>query len=626
MTATNMRCPLGDRDVVIHPLSEVPDADSLVAAGHTLLGLDVETTSFGPARMWGPGPYDDGWHLRLVQVATETEAWLMLPDQPETAEFLRDGRFSFVSHTDTDPVAIDVGLGIKLYDRWIDTYPIAYLTGRKPGTVGLKRLADDYGMPELQQADEALDALFGEMVSEAGLVLADEKEKHGFTRGEQLRAAWGYTHVDILSPDYQRYSGLDAAAVRRLLPLMLAEVSAPRESVEAEMAVVRHNAEHINARGVKVDTALLAAYLDRYPPAYEAAIQAFQDHTGGVNPNSAKQLREYWTREGVTFDDWAAYGGPVSKKTGDPSLGKDAWNTLYMFPDLTEAGRRAVDLYGEMLAFKNYAITIKQLAAAVGRDGRIHPQINTLGTDTGRMSSRAPNCQNLKGDMRKIIIPDDGFVLLSIDIDSLEAKMAAAVSQDPALIADTAPGADMHQAMADKLGIDRNSAKTLNYQTLFGGGAKAVAMALGKTYDEARSLIIGWWASYSELSRLNQGLKNLHDFIPAIDGRRIAVPRYGKDAPQPGTPRSYANINYLIQSASAMLFKTMILYIARVLGLGDRILLYVHDELILQVPAADVDETTQLLESMQMTYRHVEFTSGVAALYDEKGVSRWVKS
>jgi len=616
--------------VLVHPTGEAPDLDTLAAAGETLLGLDVESTSFGPARFWGRGAYDEGWRLRLIQVATETEAWLLRPDQPEVVPLFEDRRFTFVSHTDTDPVAIMVATGVDIIDRWIDTYALAYLTGRKPGNVGLKQLTAEYGMPELSSADEALDDEFARLVDDAGLVLKEEVErlpdhfsKSGTGKGAQLRAMYGYTHVDLASDTYLRYSALDAAADRRLLPLLLAESTAPRASVEMELAVLRQNARWVNGRGMRIDLDLLAEMSEDKPAEYQAAIDAFAEHTGGVNPNSATQLREYFGGHGARFDEWEDHGGALTG-TGAPSLGKDNWKTLYLHP-LDDAGRRAVELYGDVVARKNAAMTIDQIRRAVGSDGRLHPQINTLGTDTGRMSSRAPNVQNLKGPMRGLVAADPGHVLLSIDFDGLEAKMAAAISQDALLIEATAPGADFHQATADAIGISRKQAKTLNFQILFGGGARAVAQALGVPYDEARQLIKRWWGSYPVLSRLNKALQSMTEHIQLIDGRRVAVPRFGRDHAQAGTPRAYANLNYMVQGSSCLILKMCAAYLDKA-GYGSAVLLYIHDELLLQVPEGDVETVTALLEGMNLSYRGVAFTAGVAALYDDEGVSRWVES
>lgn len=629
MTTTATSYDLGDRSVSVYPVGALPDRDALSAAGETCLGLDVESTSFGPARFWGHGAYDDGWKLRLIQVATETEVWLIDPAQPGARELFEDERFTFVSHTDTDPVALSVALGVDIIDRWVDTYALAYLTGRKPGNVGLKQLTAEYGMPELAAADAALDEEFQRLVDEAGLIMKDEVAAKpdffggGAGKGAQLRAMYGYTKVDIASDTYLRYSALDAAADRRLLPELLAESKSPRPAVELELAVVRENARWVNARGVRVDLELLAKMAEEKPAEYRAAIDAFQAHTGGVNPNSSVQLREYFAERGADFDHWTDFGGALTD-TGAPSLGKDNWKTLRQHP-LDDAGRAAVELYGDVVSHKNAAMTIDQLRRAVGRDGRLHPQINTLGTDTGRMSSRAPNMQNLKGPMRGLVVADPGHVLVSIDFDGLEAKMAAAISQDALLIAATAPGADFHQATADAIGIKRKQAKTLNFQILFGGGANAVAQALGVSFDEAKSLIKKWWASYPILSRLNKALQAKTDFIQLIDGRQVAVPKFGKKHPQAGTPRAYANLNYMVQGSACLILKACWSYLARA-GYGHTVLLPIHDELLLQVPENDVADVLALLEGMNFSYRGVEFTAGVAALYDSEGVSRWVES
>jgi DNA polymerase-1 len=571
----------------------------------------MESTSFGPASFWGPGPYDDGYRLRLVQIGTRDEAWLLDPQAPATKVLLADESITFVSQTDVDPIAMETQLGVSILDRWLDTYTLSALSGRRAGSRGLKPTADDYGMPELAAADAELDGIFGEMCREAGEPSTAAN-----------RAAYGYTNIAVDHPVFLRYSGLDAIACLRLVPLLLADAQAPREAIQSAMEIARENAR-LKMRGVRADLKLLAELEAKYPPLHAAAVAAFEEHTGGVNPKSPKQITEYFEAAGVDFATWAENGGSMTG-TDAPSLGKDSWKTLFQY-DLDDHHVRAVELYGELKQSQNAAATIGQLAAAVGTDGRIHPNIVPEGTDTGRMSSRAPNMQNLKGEMRHIVIADPGFVLASIDFDGLEAKMAAAFSQDPALIAATAPGADFHQATADLIGIDRKPAKTLNFQILFGGGARAVAAALRIALAEARTLIGQWWSAYPELSRLNDGLKQRTDYVPLLNGRRIRVPRFVK-GDQKGEHRTYANLNYLIQGSSAQALKAAILRVSQVYGLGHLVMLYIHDELLVQVPEDQMHLLDSIVEAMNFSLLGIQFTAGAAVLRDEEGVSRWVES
>jgi DNA polymerase-1 len=619
--------PLGDRPVFIHSLFEKPKIEHLVsyvgsAGVQGLLGLDIESTAFTMRDFW-----DDDYRLRLVQVATETDAWLLDPADPDTATLLADERLSFVSHTDTDPVAVWVSLGVDIIDRWIDSFTLARMTGRKPGKIGLKPLTAEYGMPELSVADAELTKIFEEIRKDYPITVAEAKETMPWIKdGAGLLAYFGYTHVDIHSEEYQRYSGLDAAACLRLLTHLVQDAKAPRTSIASELEVARENAR-LRIRGVRIDQPLAAELAETVPALYGAAIAVFTEHTG-VNPNSPIKLREYFAEHGVDWSLWHEYGGHMTDKDA-PSLGKKAgkpgWTVLYTFP-LDDDGRKAADLYGAQLEHKNAAITIKQIVAAIGNDGRLHPKLLPLGTDTGRMSSRAPNTQNLKGRMRHLFLADEGHVLISMDFDGLEAKAAAAIAQDPAMRASTAKGVDFHQATADLLGIERKPAKTTNLAIMYGEGARALAASLGLTYEEGLAIYKQWWSAYSELSRLNQGLMRITDFVTLIDGRQIPVPKFGRKHRQFGEPRTYANLNYLLQGSSALLLKSAWLYICRVMGLRDAVLLLVHDELILQVPRGDVDRVVKLLDGMNFSFGNVDFTAGAAELYDSAGVSRWVDS
>lgn len=614
--------PLGPAPVTIHPVGVLPDADHLAASrlpGTEMIGavgLDIESTSFTPSTFWHPD-----YRLRLVQVATVDEAWLLDPYDPSTRDLLSDDRITLISHTDTDPVALDVCLGISdVYDRWFDTFTLAAFVGYPAGERGLKQLAAEHGMPELAEADAALDERFAEMMKAAGLTGKALAELHPWLKPAAARPFYGYTNIPIDDPVYLKYSGLDAAAVLRLVPYLLRKVRAPRGALEAEMQVARENAR-LRVRGVAIDTDLLGKVEEESTTSFEAAREAFIAHTG-VKPNSPKKV-DWFAEHGVDFTRWHDVGGPLTK-TGGPSFGKDGWKTLMKF-DLDDAGRKAAELYGAFVAHQNEALTVTQLKYATDPSGTLHPALIPLGTDTGRMSSRAPNVQNLKGRMRNVFVARPGHVFLSIDFDGLEAKMAAALSQDSKLKEATDYRADFHQTTADMINAPRSHGKTLNFSVLFGSGAAHISEMLGISLDEARALLKAWWRAYPEVSRLNTGLKAREDFVPLIDGREVPVPRITKGE-RAGELRTYANLNYFIQGSSAIVVKAAWLYIAQVLGLGDTVRLVIHDELILEVREGDADAVVALLEGMNFSFLEVEFTAEAAALRDSAGVSRWVKS
>lgn len=257
--------------------------------------------------------------------------------------------------------------------------------------------------------------------------------------------------------------------------------------------------------------------------------------------------------------------------------------------------------------------------------GRIHTSFNPIGAATGRLSSTNPNLQNIpvrtaRGEsIRRGFVPRPGAKLVVADYSQIELRLLAHLSGDPAFVAAFRAGGDIHrQTAAVIFGVDaaavtaeqRSRAKTINFATIYGQGPHALARQLGIAHDEAKRFIAGYFARFAGVRRyLDEAVANAREkgYAETILGRRRYIPEL-KDKNH--NVRSFGErvaTNAPIQGSAADLIKIAMVRVAAALRerFRARLLLQVHDELVVEAPAREVDEVAGILR------RHME---GVADL------------
>jgi len=190
----------------------------------------------------------------------------------------------------------------------------------------------------------------------------------------------------------------------------------------------------------------------------------------------------------------------ISKtKTGNPSTD---FETLQTLAESEPTLRSLVELAELKSQFTNF---IEGMLNRV-EDNRIYPQFNVSGTSTGRISHSDPNMGNLPktGTIRNFFVPDDGMVIIGADYSQLEVVIEANLTDDPQLLKIINVGASKHDITAQGLGIDRNSAKTLNFALQYGAGVGKVRKILGVTQSEAEDIYKRYWELYSGVSALKE--------------------------------------------------------------------------------------------------------------------------
>jgi DNA polymerase-1 len=240
--------------------------------------------------------------------------------------------------------------------------------------------------------------------------------------------------------------------------------------------------------------------------------------------------------------------------------------------------------------------------------GRIHTSFNQVGAATGRLSSSDPNLQNIpirtaRGEsIRRAFVAAPGHVLMVADYSQVELRLLAHLSGDPLFVEAFERGGDIHRQTAALIfgvpeeqvtGDMRARAKTINFATIYGQGPFALSRQLGVPQEEARAFIARYFARFAGvrawLDRTVAAARQ-HGYAETIFGRRRYIPELQDRNFNVRAFGERTATNSPLQGSAADLIKVAMIRIHRALGkdaLRTRLLLQVHDELVLEVPEAE---------------------------------------
>ena len=594
----------------------VEELRALVEKSDRLLGLDVESTWLSDLAQ-----FDPDFRVRTVQLAgTDTAYVLRLDDTAQlqaAREILLDPTISFTSHSNMDVLSVAT-LGVDITGRNLDTLsPARMVDPDKDRDRDLKTLAVDHGMPELQAADVALYERFKALWP--GRKNAKKSEID----------AYGFETIDLDDDVFGLYAGLDAITVRRLAPILVALTEAPKELLRVE-AFLASRANRIQIRGCRVDLPLLDDALHTVVEKTTAAKARFAEMTG-VNAQAAGKLIEWFGEHGV---DWSTWEGARTEK-GSPSLAKENLKLLLSYP-LDEEAAAAYPVLADFKSDLDMSTKTKGLRDRVDPAGFVHPVLHPMGASTtGRMSSAGFNMQNCsKKDprMRGLFLPRPGYRFVTIDFDQVELRVVAALAREQKMIDTILAGGDLHQLTVDLLAergilITRDTGKMTNFLIVYGGGGKALHEQGGIPLDVAQEIVKAQRDAYPAISALSQYLGLQRQSLRTISGRRLVVTRVKGKGSRAGDLRTYANINYAVQSAARELLVDAWYRFDREFGRGSMVWYPIHDELVLEVPENEVEPVIADAERcMRFDFRGVPISATAVELIDGEGVSRWMTS
>lgn len=358
--------------------------------------------------------------------------------------------------------------------------------------------------------------------------------------------------------------------------------------------------------GIRLDTAILEGISKGLNEDIAGLEKAIYEAAGGeFNIGSTQQLGE------ILFE---RLGLPVMGKTGTgkPSTRENVLQQLaaeHALPGLILDWRELSKLKS------TYVDTLAGLVHP--ETGRIHTSFNQTVAATGRLSSADPNLQNIpvrtaRGrEIRKAFVPQEGWQLLSADYAQIELRILASLSGDEALQQAFRDGLDIHTATAAKVfGVDpedidpdqRRKAKEVNYGIPYGVSAFGLAQRLRCSRTEAQELIDGYFQSFPGVSSfLNEQVERAREsgYSETILGRRRYVPNLHARNRVVRSAAERVAVNMPIQGSQADMIKIAMIRVDRRLeseGLQARMLLQVHDELVLELPPEEIDAVKSLVK------------------------------
>ena len=460
--------------------------------------------------------------------------------------------------------------------RWFDTHLAAYLLDPLKSTYAYDTIAAEYGSLELRSQEE----IFG---SGKRPVFADADEG-------KAAAYAGETAVSAL---------VSAASLQHAL----ADTGMKKLYDEIELPLV-WTLQDMERAGVKILPDALQSYGENLQEGIRRLEEKiYEEAEERFNIQSPKQLGE------ILFEKMKLPGG---KKT------KTGYSTA---ADVLEKLAPDVPLVADVLEYRQLA-KLKStyadgLAAFVADDGRIHSTFHQTITATGRLSSADPNLQNipvrveLGRQIRKVFVPEDGCVFIDADYSQIELRVLASMSGDEKLIEAYRMAKDIHAITAsqvfhvpfeDVTPLMRRNAKAVNFGIVYGISSFGLSQDLDISRKEAADYIESYYETYPAIRSFLEGL------VTAAKEKGYAETLYGRRRPMPELSsgnfmqRQFGERvakNAPIQGTAADIIKIAMLRVHRRLaeeGLQSRLVLQVHDELLIEAEESEADAVRRILE------------------------------
>ncbi|MFI3238257.1 MAG: DNA polymerase I [Lachnospiraceae bacterium] len=402
--------------------------------------------------------------------------------------------------------------------------------------------------------------------------------------------------------EFVNYQAYVTAHAYEVIQQKLIEMNMHTLMMEMEMPL-SYTLYCMEQAGVKVEKQQLKEYGEMLQT-HITTLQASIWERAGVefNINSPKQLGE------ILFETLAIPGG---KKT------KTGYSTA---ADVLEKLAVEYPIVAEVLEYRGYS-KLKStyadgLSAYILEDGRIHTKFQQTVTATGRLSSTEPNLQNipmrteLGRQVRKVFVPQEGYAFMDADYSQIELRILAHIADDKQLIEAYAMDEDIHRITASKVfhtpfeevtDLQRRNAKAVNFGIVYGISSFGLSQDLSITTKEAKQYIDQYFATYPEVKRF------LEDIVASTKEKGYVETLYNRKRPVPELKssnfmqRSFGEriaMNSPIQGSAADIMKVAMIRVHRALiegGYKSRLILQVHDELVIETALDEVEAVRELL-------------------------------
>lgn len=361
---------------------------------------------------------------------------------------------------------------------------------------------------------------------------------------------------------------------------------------DMEQAGVRIEAESLKAYGEQLGTKIVELEQEIYEEAGET-----------FNINSPKQL-------GVILFEHLQLPNGKKTKTGYSTAAEVLDKLAPDYPIVAK-----ILEYRQLAKLKStYA---DGLANYIQEDGRIHGKFNQTITATGRISSTEPNLQNIPVRMelgrliRKVFIPEEGYIFVDADYSQIELRILAHCSGDEALITAYREARDIHRMTASQVfhipfdevtDLERRNAKAVNFGIVYGISSFGLSQDLSITKKEAAQYIENYFATYPGIKRfLDDAVAHAKEmgYVATLFGRRRPVPELGSGNFMQRAFGERVAMNAPIQGTAADIMKIAMIGVNRALKdnhMKSKLVLQVHDELLVEAHESEVEQVKEILK------------------------------
>ncbi len=564
--------------------SDADFAEFLTAAEkQKVVAIDTESTNVDPFRAellgisvcWQPGK---AYYINVK----DNPAWL-----PKLKAWLEKDTIKKVGHNIKYDLAMLWQVDIDLHPITFDSMVASYLLN--PGSRGhsLDNLAFEIFGYEMQSITE----LIGKGKDQITMDMVP-LDKVSWYAAEDADYTW------------QLYEHFQSELEEKNLTGLMEKIEIPLIPV---LATLEQN-------GVKIDTKFLSELSKKTGRKIASLERRIYDLAGTeFNINSPAQLKE------VLFEKLKISSEGISKTKTGLSTAASELDKLKdqheIIPLLQE--------YRELAKLKStYLDALPELVNPQTK--RVHTSFNQTITATGRLSSSDPNLQNIPirteegRRVREAFVAERGFQILSADYSQIELRIVASIAGDEKMIDSFKKGEDIHRRTAadvHQIPLDqvtkqqRYEAKEVNFGILYGMGAWGLASRQGMSRERAQAFIEKYFAAHPEIQEYiasTIALAHEQGYVETLFGRRRYLPDVNASMPRVRAAAERMAINMPIQGTAADLMKVAMINVYRELhsvSKKAKMILQVHDELVFEVPAAEVNAVaTFVVEKMNSAY------------------------
>jgi DNA polymerase I len=589
-------------DVQLHLVDSVEKAGEFITwlgerRPHNAIAIDTETGEYpGRERKDALSP----WHgrLRLVQVGDGQQAWAMPWDEWAGAFYQAMDKF------DGQIVCHNIGFEARWFDvqsRWNLPWH------RSHDTMIMAHIIDPLGVGALKR----LAALH---VDGRAVALQDTLDT------ELVKNGWTWGTVPTNFQPYWAYGALDCILTMRLWEQFY-EKCGPggpyNKAYELEMAT-RRIVTRMEINGARIDLDYSKKKFDELTE-YAGSVKTWaKQKYNGVSIGSNIQLVRLFESLGAEINEYTPSGQKSASKDQLKLLSINGNDEVKALAEIVLKQRKADKLANTYFSnFLNDNV-----------NGFVHPSVKTLGARTSRMSIQNPALQTLpKGDdvVRRAFIPkDEDHVIVTSDLDQVEFRMFASLSQDQNLISlfnrADATGSDPFTEIGREIYNDptmqrsdkrRNLIKGTIYGRLYGAGVAKQALTAGVAETQMRTVSDSLDTRFPGMALFQRQIEDVGMRRLKAEGQGYVYTWTGRRLPC-DEDRVYTLLNYLIQGGAAEVFKSNLVKLDQA-DLTELLIVPVHDEIVLNAPRKDVEEIKRAVKECMTTTEgwSVPLTSGI---------------